>query len=82
MKMKIVKDVYLNLMLQATTSASVKDATKAKGWYDHVMRFYVLCAAGQPLDDNYNSNLLLLLLFLLIKSIVIYYNLEIKDIGS
>ncbi len=37
-------------------SAKVKDETKAKGWYDHVMRFYVHCAAGKPLDENYNCN--------------------------
>jgi transposase len=39
-------------------SVKVKDATKAKGRYDHVMRYYVLCAAGEPLDENYNANTL------------------------
>jgi transposase len=39
-------------------SRSVKNEEKAKGWYHHVMRYYVLCAAGQPLDDNYNCNTL------------------------
>ncbi len=37
-------------------SVAVKDEKKAKGWYAHVMRYYVLCAAGEPLDDSYNAN--------------------------
>ena len=59
-----IKDIEINRDVQQANllkyveeaSASVKDETKAKGWYRHVMRYYILCAEGEPLDDNYNAN--------------------------
>ncbi len=49
------EDVNLLKYVEAA-SIKVKDETKAKGWYDHVMRYLIRCAAGEPLDDNYNAN--------------------------
>ena len=38
------------------SSASVKVATKAEGWYTQATKYYVHCAAGLPLDESYNPN--------------------------
>ncbi len=46
----------LNLIEEASTS--VKDANKAAGWYRHVTRHYIHCAASKPLDEKYNPNTL------------------------
>ncbi len=52
----VEKSNLLNYIKEA--SAAVKSEVKAKGWCDHVTKYLIRCAGGEPLDENYNANTL------------------------